>query len=158
MKKWLLSFGVVVAFLTGALRAQDITGIWQGTMSAPGRDVRLQFRVTSDAGGLKVNSNIAIRDMLTGQLLSGLLDGLLVVVYFLILFWFSHVFGAVAQFLLPILMKRNESVPDTVEAKAAHYRALRADRHAQCGEPVEHGAVRLRTRRAPQLAKPVGEE
>jgi ubiquinone biosynthesis protein len=30
-----------------------------------------------------------------------------------------NVFGAVAQFLLPILMKRNEHVPDTAEAKAA---------------------------------------
>jgi ubiquinone biosynthesis protein len=30
-----------------------------------------------------------------------------------------NVFGAVAQFLIPILMKRNESVPETAEAKAA---------------------------------------
>jgi ubiquinone biosynthesis protein len=30
-----------------------------------------------------------------------------------------NVFGAVAQFLLPILMKRNESVPDTAEARTA---------------------------------------
>jgi predicted unusual protein kinase regulating ubiquinone biosynthesis (AarF/ABC1/UbiB family) len=30
-----------------------------------------------------------------------------------------NVFGAVAQFLLPILMKRNEHIPDTREAKAA---------------------------------------
>ena len=30
-----------------------------------------------------------------------------------------NVFGAVAQFLLPILMKRNEHVPNTAEAKAA---------------------------------------
>ena len=30
-----------------------------------------------------------------------------------------NVFGAVATFLIPILMKRNESVPDTAEAKAA---------------------------------------
>jgi ubiquinone biosynthesis protein len=30
-----------------------------------------------------------------------------------------NVFGAVAQFLIPILMKRKESVPDTAEAKAA---------------------------------------
>jgi hypothetical protein len=29
------------------------------------------------------------------------------------------VFGAVAIYLLPILMKRNESIPDTAEAKAA---------------------------------------
>jgi ubiquinone biosynthesis protein len=31
----------------------------------------------------------------------------------------SNVFGAVAQFLIPILMKRNEHIPDTAEAKAA---------------------------------------
>ncbi len=30
-----------------------------------------------------------------------------------------NVFGAVAQYLLPILMKRNESIPETAEAKAA---------------------------------------
>ncbi len=30
-----------------------------------------------------------------------------------------NVFGAVAQFLIPILMKRNESIPDTHEAKTA---------------------------------------
>jgi ubiquinone biosynthesis protein len=31
----------------------------------------------------------------------------------------SNVFGALAQFLIPVLMKRNEHVPDTPEAKAA---------------------------------------
>jgi hypothetical protein len=30
-----------------------------------------------------------------------------------------NVFTALAQFLVPILMKRNESVPNTKEAKAA---------------------------------------
>ncbi len=30
-----------------------------------------------------------------------------------------NVFTALAQFLIPILMKRNESVPDTAEAKKA---------------------------------------
>jgi ubiquinone biosynthesis protein len=30
-----------------------------------------------------------------------------------------NIFGAVAQFLMPILMKRNESIPQTAEAKAA---------------------------------------
>jgi hypothetical protein len=29
------------------------------------------------------------------------------------------VFGAVAMFLIPILQKRNEKVPDTVEARRA---------------------------------------
>ncbi|MDB4955173.1 MAG: 2-octaprenylphenol hydroxylase [Myxococcales bacterium] len=37
-----------------------------------------------------------------------------------------NVFGAVAQYLIPILMKRNESVPDTAEAKAARGRELQA--------------------------------
>jgi predicted unusual protein kinase regulating ubiquinone biosynthesis (AarF/ABC1/UbiB family) len=30
-----------------------------------------------------------------------------------------NVFGAVAAYLIPILMKRNEKVPDTAEARAA---------------------------------------
>jgi predicted unusual protein kinase regulating ubiquinone biosynthesis (AarF/ABC1/UbiB family) len=30
-----------------------------------------------------------------------------------------NVFGAIAQYLIPILMRRNEHVPDTAEAKAA---------------------------------------
>ena len=30
-----------------------------------------------------------------------------------------NVFGAVAMYLMPILMKRNEHIPDTAEAKAA---------------------------------------
>jgi len=30
-----------------------------------------------------------------------------------------NIFGALARFLIPILMKRNESVPDTAEARAA---------------------------------------
>src|SRR5215472_18641282 len=53
MKKWLLSFGVIVALLTGALRAQDITGIWQGTLSAQGRDLRTQIRIVNDGGTMR---------------------------------------------------------------------------------------------------------
>jgi uncharacterized protein (TIGR03435 family) len=58
MKKWLLSFGVVVALLTGSLRAQDITGIWQGTLSLPGpngqtRDVRAQIRIENSGASMK---------------------------------------------------------------------------------------------------------
>jgi hypothetical protein len=30
-----------------------------------------------------------------------------------------NVFGAVAQYLIPILMKRQEHIPDTAEAKTA---------------------------------------
>jgi ABC-type bacteriocin/lantibiotic exporter with double-glycine peptidase domain len=43
----------------------------------------------------RVSSNTAIRDVLTGQLLSGLLDGALVVVYLAILLWQSPLFAAV---------------------------------------------------------------
>jgi uncharacterized protein (TIGR03435 family) len=52
MTKWLLSFGALVAVLIAAVYAQDVAGIWQGTVQIQGRDIRLQFRVTSD-GGLK---------------------------------------------------------------------------------------------------------
>jgi uncharacterized protein (TIGR03435 family) len=41
----------------GLLHAQDITGIWQGTMSVQGRDLRLQIRVTNDAGSLKASAS-----------------------------------------------------------------------------------------------------
>jgi hypothetical protein len=33
-----------------------------------------------------------------------------------------NLFATIAQHLIPILMKRNEHVPDTVEARAAHAR------------------------------------
>jgi hypothetical protein len=39
----------------------------------------------------------------------------------------SHsMFAAVAQFLLPILARRSEQVPNTAEATAARHRAARA--------------------------------
>ena len=57
MKRLLMSLTALVAVSIGLLHAQDLTGIWQGTMSAPGRDVRLQFRVTNDAGGLKATAS-----------------------------------------------------------------------------------------------------
>jgi uncharacterized protein (TIGR03435 family) len=66
MKKWLLSFGVVVALLTGALRAQDITGIWQGTLSVQGRDLRTQIRIANDGGAMK--ATFASIDQGPGQL------------------------------------------------------------------------------------------
>jgi uncharacterized protein (TIGR03435 family) len=58
MKKWLLSFGILVAVLAVALRAQDITGIWQGTLSVQGpngqtRDLRTQIRIVGSAGSMK---------------------------------------------------------------------------------------------------------
>ncbi len=50
MKKCLLLLGVVIAFCVTSLHAQDLIGIWQGTMQVQGRDVRIQFRVTNDGG------------------------------------------------------------------------------------------------------------
>ena len=55
MKKWLLSLAVVVAVLAVALRAQDITGIWQGTLSMQGRELRTQIRIVSNAGSMKAS-------------------------------------------------------------------------------------------------------
>lgn len=66
MKKWLLSFGVFVALLTGALRAQDITGIWQGTLSVQGRDLRTQIRIANDGGTMR--ATFASIDQGPGQL------------------------------------------------------------------------------------------
>src|SRR5215467_10120299 len=71
MKKWLLSFGVVVALLTGALRAQDITGIWQGTLTMPGpngqsRDVRAQIRIEN--GGARMKATLRMIDQGPGVL------------------------------------------------------------------------------------------
>jgi hypothetical protein len=66
MKKWLLSFGVFVALLTGALRAQDITGIWQGTLSVQGRDLRTQIRIANDGGTMR--ATFASIDQGAGQL------------------------------------------------------------------------------------------
>jgi uncharacterized protein (TIGR03435 family) len=57
MKKWLLSVTVLVTMLIGAIHAQDITGIWQGTLSVQGRDLRLQFRITSDGGVLRATAS-----------------------------------------------------------------------------------------------------
>jgi hypothetical protein len=53
MKRLLLALTVTFALPAALLHAQDITGIWQGTMQAQGRDLRLMFRITNDAGGLK---------------------------------------------------------------------------------------------------------
>jgi uncharacterized protein len=55
MKKLLLWIGACVALLiwsTGDVLAQDITGTWQGTLSAGGRELRTVIKITND-GGLK---------------------------------------------------------------------------------------------------------
>src|SRR5213596_2464950 len=53
MKKWFSLTAVLVAFLVAVVRAQDVAGVWQGTLQAQGRELRLQFRIISDAGTLK---------------------------------------------------------------------------------------------------------
>ena len=47
-----------------------------------------------------------------------------------------NVFGAVAQYLIPILMKRNESVPNTAEAKAARGADVRSPADARDANSV----------------------
>ena len=53
MKKLLTFLTVGLAVFVAVLHAQDITGIWQGTLSINGRDLRVQFRITADAGSLR---------------------------------------------------------------------------------------------------------
>src|SRR5215510_2400962 len=50
MRKWLLLLGVVIAVCATSLAAQDLVGIWQGTMQVQGREARIQFRVTNEGG------------------------------------------------------------------------------------------------------------
>jgi uncharacterized protein (TIGR03435 family) len=50
MKKLLLWIGACVALLTGAVLAQDVTGTWQGTISAGGRELRMVIKITNDSG------------------------------------------------------------------------------------------------------------
>src|SRR5262245_33711017 len=52
MKKWLVSMVVLTLVLAGTVRAQDITGNWQGTLQA-GASLRIVFRVTKEGDGLK---------------------------------------------------------------------------------------------------------
>ena len=54
MKKLLLT--AVVALATAATGfAQDLTGIWQGTMKTPQRDLRVVFKITKDQSALKAS-------------------------------------------------------------------------------------------------------
>jgi uncharacterized protein (TIGR03435 family) len=52
MKKWLVSIVALILVLAGSVRAQDITGNWQGTLQA-GASLRIVFRITKEADGLK---------------------------------------------------------------------------------------------------------
>ena len=50
MKKLLLPLGVLMTLLIVALHAQDVVGTWQGTLQIQGRDLRMVFKITNDAG------------------------------------------------------------------------------------------------------------
>src|SRR5262249_12023838 len=52
MKKWLLWMVALIAWSGGMLLAQDIAGIWQGTLQA-GRDLRTVIKISNADGGLK---------------------------------------------------------------------------------------------------------
>ena len=52
MKKWLVSMIALTLVLAGTVRAQDVTGNWQGTLQA-GASLRIVFRITKDADGFK---------------------------------------------------------------------------------------------------------
>jgi ABC-type bacteriocin/lantibiotic exporter with double-glycine peptidase domain len=88
----LLRSAVLIA-LQARVDAQAMLGFFEHLLSLPYRF--FQQRASGELMA-RVNSNIAIRDVLTGQLLSGLLDGVLVLVYFVILVGLSRTFGLVA--------------------------------------------------------------
>jgi len=53
MKRGLLYLTAVLALVVPALRAQDITGNWQGALKTPQKDLRTVLVVTKDDGKLK---------------------------------------------------------------------------------------------------------
>jgi len=53
MKRLLMALTAIVAVSVGLLHAQDVVGIWQGTLQLPQREVRAQIRIANDGGGLK---------------------------------------------------------------------------------------------------------
>src|SRR5262245_22832948 len=71
MKRLLMALTAIVALSVGLLHAQDVVGIWQGTLhlpardQAPARDVRAQIRVVNE-GGLK--ATLQMIDQGPGQL------------------------------------------------------------------------------------------
>jgi uncharacterized protein (TIGR03435 family) len=51
MKRLLLCFVAIAAFASGTLHAQDITGIWQGTLTPPGgKDLRIVLKIAKTDG------------------------------------------------------------------------------------------------------------
>lgn len=53
MKKFILWIAAFAAFSLGSLQAQDLSGTWQGTLSAGGRDLRIVIKVSQADSGLK---------------------------------------------------------------------------------------------------------
>ena len=83
----------VLGHLQARVDSQMMLGFFEHLLSLPYRF--FQQRATGELIA-RINSNAAIRDLLTGQLLSGVLDGALVVLYLAILWWHSPVFAAIA--------------------------------------------------------------
>jgi uncharacterized protein (TIGR03435 family) len=52
-KRLLMSLTALVAVAVGLLHAQDVAGIWQGTLQLPQREVRAQIRIVADGAGFK---------------------------------------------------------------------------------------------------------
>jgi uncharacterized protein (TIGR03435 family) len=53
MKTLMLRTIAVLALSAGVAQAQDLTGSWQGTLQAGGRELRLVFKIANDAGAPK---------------------------------------------------------------------------------------------------------
>jgi uncharacterized protein (TIGR03435 family) len=53
MKRWTMRLAMLLAFVTGAACAQDLTGNWQGTLQSGGNGLRIVMKVTKDDGKYK---------------------------------------------------------------------------------------------------------
>src|SRR5204862_6697597 len=53
MRKLMLWTVAVVALSAGVAQAQELTGNWQGTLQAGGRELRIVFKIANEAGGPK---------------------------------------------------------------------------------------------------------
>jgi ATP-binding cassette subfamily B protein len=82
----------VLVYLQARVDTQTLLGFFEHLLSLPYR--YFQQRASGELVA-RVNSNTAIRDVLTGQLLSACLDSVLVLVYLVILFWMSRAFGLI---------------------------------------------------------------
>ena len=56
MKKLILLIVSLTMLMGGVLRAQDITGNWQGTLTPPsGKELRIILQITKDDGRLRAS-------------------------------------------------------------------------------------------------------